>query len=332
VSSVYDKVQDERYLYKHANGIYYLRKQNQGEKDTHVSLGTTLIKVARELRDDYLAVRRTRKLGIAAPEPKPEQIKDEAVPTHAIMSDLLTRWNGWSLVVVDPGNADRTDESRDNNNKEEDKLKFKIEVDLPPDVPADEKLPRLRFGSEYTFRLRYADLAGNHAFDENFDDSGPAGMQSLRAYLNSVDTKCRFLRPTRGPDATKPDPAPLLLARQIGNPDDASFEVVRASTDKPEGELPRSRLLLVSDPLQHKTPVVLEATPQWLLPSPCCVTTVIQSGKLDSLGHPSRLFDQHEKHFTDGTYRCVKLFPRPIGLSNRSCRRYCRGRRSQTSF
>jgi integrase len=80
VSSVYVKVKDERYLYQHpSTGIYYLRKQNQGEKDTNVSLGTTAIKEARALRDDYLAVRRARKLGFAAPEPKPEQeqIKEE---------------------------------------------------------------------------------------------------------------------------------------------------------------------------------------------------------------------------------------------------------------
>ena len=80
MSSIYVKVQDERYLYQHpSTGIYYLRKQNQGEKDTNVSLGTTAIKEARALRDDYLAVRRARKLGIAAPEPKPEQeqIKEE---------------------------------------------------------------------------------------------------------------------------------------------------------------------------------------------------------------------------------------------------------------
>jgi hypothetical protein len=78
VSSIYEKVPKEPYLYQHpSTGIYYLRKQNQGEKDTHVSLGTTAIKEARNLRDDYLAARRARRLGIAAPEPKPEQIKEE---------------------------------------------------------------------------------------------------------------------------------------------------------------------------------------------------------------------------------------------------------------
>lgn len=78
LSSIYVKVEGERYLYRHpSTGNYYLRKQNQGERDTHISLGTTAIKKARELRDDHLAVRRTRKLGIAAPEPNPAQKKEE---------------------------------------------------------------------------------------------------------------------------------------------------------------------------------------------------------------------------------------------------------------
>ena len=75
---MYVKVGNEPHLYQHPpTGIYYLRKQNQGEKDTHVSLGTTVIKQARKLRDDYLAARRARKLGIATPEPEPEQVKEQ---------------------------------------------------------------------------------------------------------------------------------------------------------------------------------------------------------------------------------------------------------------
>jgi hypothetical protein len=68
VSSIYVKVPAGPYLYQHPpTGICFLRKQNQGEKDTHVSLGTTALKEARKLRDDYLAARLARKLGVAAP-------------------------------------------------------------------------------------------------------------------------------------------------------------------------------------------------------------------------------------------------------------------------
>ena len=86
-----DKVKDEELLFIHTpTGIYYLRKRDK-VSDTHISLKTTKIGVARGLRDDYLAARRARALGLAAPEPVKEEPKKEP-PPPATVRDCLTRY------------------------------------------------------------------------------------------------------------------------------------------------------------------------------------------------------------------------------------------------
>ena len=105
------KVVGEDLLFIHPRSkIYYLRKRDK-DSDTHVSLKTTKISVARGPRDDYVAARRARALGLAVPEPPPKEEPKEEPPVVTIR-DCLTRYkeddypdkrgnargNGWHLV------------------------------------------------------------------------------------------------------------------------------------------------------------------------------------------------------------------------------------------
>jgi hypothetical protein len=68
MSLKYQKADDEPLLFINPEtGIYFLRKR-QGKTDTHVSLQTTKIVVARKLRDDYKSAIRLRKLGLLPAE------------------------------------------------------------------------------------------------------------------------------------------------------------------------------------------------------------------------------------------------------------------------
>ena len=83
------KVEGEDLLFIHPpTKIYYLRKRDK-VSDTHVSLKTTKISVARGLRDDYVAARRARALGLAAPEPPPKEKPKEARGHHSRLPGAL---------------------------------------------------------------------------------------------------------------------------------------------------------------------------------------------------------------------------------------------------
>jgi integrase len=70
VSSVYRKVPGQELLFINpASGIYFLRKRD-GKLDTHISLKTTKIKVARDLRDAYQGAIRLKKLGVIPEDEK----------------------------------------------------------------------------------------------------------------------------------------------------------------------------------------------------------------------------------------------------------------------
>ncbi len=83
----FQKVEGEINLYLHEK-IYYIRDR-RGGKDTHVSLKTTKIGEARRLRNDYQAVKRSRALGLAAPQPKKEEAPTPPKPT---LRTILSRY------------------------------------------------------------------------------------------------------------------------------------------------------------------------------------------------------------------------------------------------
>ena len=83
------KVAGEPLLYLNpVSRVYFLRKHD-AQRDTHVSLKTTKIGVARSLRDDYVGALRMRALGLAVPETKPEP---EAPAPIITIRDVLTRY------------------------------------------------------------------------------------------------------------------------------------------------------------------------------------------------------------------------------------------------
>jgi integrase len=118
VSTVYIKVVGEPYLYQHPpTGIYYLRKQNQGEKDTNVSLGTTKIEVARKERDKYVSMRLARKLGFAPPESKPDQDQtQETKPVRVKCKTIFDRYvqDNYPDEDGEPHNGDHLRAIQDN--------------------------------------------------------------------------------------------------------------------------------------------------------------------------------------------------------------------------
>jgi hypothetical protein len=74
------KVEGEPLLYLNpVSRIYFLRKHD-AQRDTHVSLKTTKIGAARQLRDDYVGALRMRALGLAVPETKKEPCLSGCVP------------------------------------------------------------------------------------------------------------------------------------------------------------------------------------------------------------------------------------------------------------
>src|SRR5205823_12182777 len=93
------------------------------------------------------------------------------IPPAAIsasISDLIARWSGWSLTVPMPG---KTDGKEPNDDAKKGRPFFLLCTrDGWPNVLRRERdswlMPPLRFGKEYEFCLRRADLAGNHLFDE----------------------------------------------------------------------------------------------------------------------------------------------------------------------
>jgi hypothetical protein len=91
VANKLKKIKGEKLLFFHKpTKSYYLRKRDK-DSDTHVSLKTTKIGVARGLRDDYVAARRTRALGLAAPEPVKEEPRKDPPPPVTVR-DCLNRY------------------------------------------------------------------------------------------------------------------------------------------------------------------------------------------------------------------------------------------------
>jgi hypothetical protein len=107
-------VPDEELLYLNpTTGIYFLRKRDQ-YADTHVSLQTTRVGKAKQLRDDYKAAIRLQRLGIVppappAPEPAPAPLPEKKPdpqpapkPEHATtVGDVLRKYEKDGYLTED---------------------------------------------------------------------------------------------------------------------------------------------------------------------------------------------------------------------------------------
>jgi hypothetical protein len=96
-------------------------------------------------------------------------VKDENDddPDNDKISEVIARWQGWSLSVPKPGKAmnDGDNEFQVNTKEEEDK-KYKLNNDVSfrlqvTAAPAPKTLPMLRFGKGYKLKVRTVDIAGN---------------------------------------------------------------------------------------------------------------------------------------------------------------------------
>jgi hypothetical protein len=133
-------------------------------------------------------------------------------PLHAMSSELIARWTGWSLTVKPPGRTDGTTAGEPQSGR------LGIKVSPPDPTSSDARLPPLRFNSVYEFCVRRVDLAGNHHYDE------PLPPCLMREAVNNVSClyDATFLAQARSLAREGAD-AQILTARRPGKggvPDD----------------------------------------------------------------------------------------------------------------
>lgn len=144
------------------------------------------------------------------------------------VSPALFRWEGWSLAKERPG-KNINDEGGLSTNLTLADLNAPIATRIAV-VPAS--VPRLRFGSSYTFRLRAVDLAGN-------------GTSVTQADLAVTVEPATVTFQTNRYRRFQPVDAPLLVPRQEVGPAESNYVLVIRSTDQ---QAARSSSWLVMPP------------------------------------------------------------------------------------
>jgi hypothetical protein len=116
------------------------------------------------------------------PPKDPDGTSPLASPVHSMISEMIARWNGWSLSVKPPGQIE----------KERGQLGGGLNVSIEnylPDVKTtclgrthreDWLQIPLRYDHDYEFCIRRVDLAGNHLFDERMPD--PAVSKTIGGF------------------------------------------------------------------------------------------------------------------------------------------------------
>jgi hypothetical protein len=94
------------------------------------------------------------------------------------LHETVIGWDGWSLAAKRPGQAIMDDESTE-----------RVEPDNTTNFPLFTEfkatpgtLPRMRFGRQYRFRVRTADLAGNSVADQAIDPRHASSSRTLRRF------------------------------------------------------------------------------------------------------------------------------------------------------
>jgi hypothetical protein len=131
--------------------------------------------------------------------PTDQATPDAIPPVHAVASEMITRWAGWSLATTQPGRADADPALAGTPSG------FRIDS-YRPDLRAGSQcvpdaarpswlLPPLRFDKRYEFYLRRADLAGNHDYDEPIDPvdlNQLGGSQIVKSlYVDTITNRAR---------------------------------------------------------------------------------------------------------------------------------------------
>jgi hypothetical protein len=231
-------------------------------------------------------------------------------PVHAIASELIARWDGWSLAVPAPGRAHKNEGT---GSDPKPYLDFSLRC-YRPDLSSMEnawkewwRLPALRFGREYQLCLRRADLAGNHVIDEHFPPSKLPGaafgwaealvFQELRHALFEAASQAKLAMADAAQAAfgtlsfkraDRPAPPALAFAKDAYTPTDA------AALGMPERPLPREQDdLQIADGTRDETMWLVtdvrtgasdaQDARAVLLPPPCAVETVLMHGVFDRM-------------------------------------------------
>lgn len=117
-----------------------------------------------------------------------EDENDEDKNTEKV-SEVLARWQGWSLAVPKPGKGINEDNANivSSDSAEKDKYKLKDSVPFRMQVNsglAPKTLPMLRFGKSYRIKIRTVDIAGNSlphdVIPENLNVAVRSGIKYLR--------------------------------------------------------------------------------------------------------------------------------------------------------
>ncbi len=120
---------------------------------------------------------------------------------HMKLSEVIARWEGWSLSVPMPGKG-LNEPMLENNEVESSDSAEENKFNTPTDIPfklnvvpviAPGSLPKLRFGQTYAVKLRMVDLAGNSVgYDSEPENAGEAIVSNIR-YMRYEPAAAPFL-------------------------------------------------------------------------------------------------------------------------------------------
>lgn len=139
-----------------------------------------------------------------------EDENDDDKETEKV-SEVIARWQGWSLAVPKPGKGINDDNNNivSSDSAEKDKYKLKDSVPFRMQVNsglAPKSLPKLRFGKSYRIKIRTVDIAGNSLPHDVVPENVNIAIKSDIKYL-------RY----------EPLPVPILVATD---------EIISKSNDK----------------------------------------------------------------------------------------------------
>lgn len=280
-----------------------------------------------EIPDAAMALGRTGRL--IAFQPGANAAEVPSAPKHVMVSELITRWANWGIGLQLPGRADESSPEASSGGASSPAKKefFEIRVQRPDmnaispaaQAPFDREswlLPALRFGRDYRFCMRRADLAGNHSFDgELLPDPVQPSVAALSALVGQLKTT-KFVRanlavaplvaftPDHLESVLRPPPQPASAAS--GPSPIASVPAVRPSRLNGHAVdflyVPSDRreptLILLTDVLDPERREEADSFLE-LLPPPIDVESMLLHGPLDgkSANEAFALISRHERYF-----------------------------------
>jgi hypothetical protein len=235
------------------------------------------------------------------------------LPAHIRVSELLARWEGWSLTVPQPGH---TDQEQTDTSLVTPPYSLKAYRPDPATIAAKDRdswlLPRLRFDRHLQFVLRRTDLAGNHDFEEPalpavLDATASAELDSVISRslgMTNAQLASFFQRKVRTPLFRRVDrPLPPLPAFP---PDRIAIEQAVKLDPQVPVQYPEFKavadqrsaiIVMITDAccIEQHDATYADAT---LLPPSTAVETTMMHGRLDGgAAAAAGSIRDHERHF-----------------------------------